>query len=143
MLPPPLALLFTANPYPPPLLPQTFLASAASPAPGLATGAAVNSTVYLLGIGVLLRGLTWEGVVSSWFLGTLTYAAFGPGAYAIVCLYFIVGSLVTKLKLEQKQREGIAEARSGRRGLVRGCISSCASNIAVSLLIIIPVCGVM
>ena len=27
---------------------------------------------------------------------------------------------VTKVKLEQKQREGIAEARSGRRSLVGG-----------------------
>lgn len=58
-------------------------------------GAAANTAVYVAGIAVLLRGLTWEGVVSSWFLGTLSYAAFGPGSYAIVCLYFIVGSLVS------------------------------------------------
>ena len=44
-------------------------------------------------------------------------AAFGAGGYALVCLYFIFGSAVTKLKLEQKQAEGIAEARSGRRGV--------------------------
>lgn len=43
---------------------------------------------------VLLSGLTWEGVLSSWVLGTLTYSAFGPGGYAIVCAYFIIGSLV-------------------------------------------------
>ena len=97
---------------------QVFLESAASSTPGIITGAALNSLVYLFGIKVLLKGLTWEGVISSWFLGTLIYAAFGPGAYSIVCIYFIVGSLVTKLKLEQKEREGIAEARSGRRGLV-------------------------
>ncbi len=30
---------------------------------------------------------------------------------------------VTKVKLEQKQREGIAEARSGRRSVVRGILS--------------------
>jgi len=91
--------------------------SATASSPGLVIGATANSIVYLLGLKVLLKGLTWEGIISSWFLGTLSYAAFGPGAYAIVCLYFIVGSLVTKLKLEQKQREGIAEARSGRRGI--------------------------
>ena len=43
---------------------------------------------------MLLSGLTWQGVASSWVLGTLTYSAFGPGGYAIVCAYFIVGSLV-------------------------------------------------
>jgi len=94
---------------------QAFLSAASTSSPGLPVGAAVNSLVYLFGIKVLLKGLTWEGVLSSWFLGTLSYAAFGPGSYSIVCLYFIVGSLVTKLKLQQKQQEGIAEARSGRR----------------------------
>jgi len=70
-----------------------------------------------VGIKVLLRGLTPVGVASSWVLGTLSWAAFGPGAYSIVCLYFVIGSLVTKVKLEQKQKEGTAEARSGRRSL--------------------------
>ena len=45
------------------------------------------------------------------------FAAFGGGGYALVCLYFIFGSAVTKSKLEQKQAEGIAEARGGRRGV--------------------------
>jgi len=43
-------------------------------------------------------------------------AAFGVGGFALVCLYFVFGSAVTKLKLKQKEAEGIAEARSGRRG---------------------------
>ena len=110
---------------------QALAAAAASPAPGLAAGAAANSLVYVLGLPVLLKGLTWEGVLSSWFLGTLSYSAFGPGAYALVCLYFIVGSLVTKLRLAQKQREGIAEARSGRRGVVR-----VVGNIAVGFAVV-------
>ena len=43
-------------------------------------------------------------------------AAFGVGGYALVCAYFIVGSAVTKIKLKEKQVEGIAEARGGLRG---------------------------
>ena len=96
---------------------DTLLSTALSATPGIVAGAAINTVVYVGGIKVLLKGLTWEGVVSSWLLGSLSYAAFGPGCYFIVCLYFIVGSLVTKLKLAQKEKEGIAEARSGRRGL--------------------------
>jgi len=42
--------------------------------------------------------------------------AFGVGGYALVCAYFIVGSAVTKIKLKEKQAEGIAEARGGLRG---------------------------
>jgi uncharacterized membrane protein len=78
---------------------QEFLAAASSPMPGLAVGAAVNTLVYAAGIRVLLSGLTWEGVASSWMLGTLAYSAFGPGAYLIVCVYFLVGSLVSPGKL--------------------------------------------
>jgi len=90
---------------------------ASTPSPGLAVGAAANTLVYIAGSKILLKGLTWPGLFSSWILGTLSYAAFGPKTYFIVCFYFIIGSLVTKLKLAQKQKEGIAEARSGRRGI--------------------------
>ncbi|KAK9808339.1 hypothetical protein WJX73_003804 [Symbiochloris irregularis] len=94
---------------------QSLAAQAARPTPGLVAGASVNSLVYVLGIKVLLAGLTPAGVLHSWFLGTTVYSAFGPAGYLLVCLYFVLGSLVTKVKLAQKQKEGIAEARSGRR----------------------------
>lgn len=94
---------------------QDVLAFVGQPSPGLSAGVLVNSTVFLVGLKVLLKGLTPEGVVHSWALGTAVYSAFGAGGYVLVCLYFILGSAVTKVKLAQKQKEGIAEARSGRR----------------------------
>jgi uncharacterized membrane protein len=87
--------------------------------PGFLTGAVCTSGVFTLGYKVLRKGLTRVGVAHAWFLGASVYAAFGLGGFSLVCLYFIFGTLVTKLKLEQKQREGIAEARSGQRGPVR------------------------
>ncbi len=42
----------------------------------------------------MLIGLTPEGVVHSWALGTVVYSAFGAGGYVLVCLYFILGSAV-------------------------------------------------
>lgn len=92
------------------------MSAALSPTPGLAVGVLANSLVFTLGLPVLLKGLTPVGVIHAWALGTLSYSAFGPGAYFLVCLYFVVGSAVTKVKLAQKQAEHIAEARSGRRG---------------------------
>ncbi|CAL8472376.1 g11919 [Coccomyxa elongata] len=94
---------------------QDVLVNLGESSPGLSAGLLVNSTVFLVGIQVLLRGLTPGGVVHSWALGTAVYSAFGAGGYVLVCLYFILGSAVTKVKLAQKQKEGIAEARSGRR----------------------------
>ena len=65
---------------------------------------------------MLLRGLTPAGVAHSWLLGTLVYSAFGAGGYVLICLYFLLGSAATKVRLAQKQAEGIAEARGGQRG---------------------------
>lgn len=72
--------------------------------------------MFTVGYKVLRKGLTPAGVAHAWFLGASVFSAFGAGGYSLVCLYFIFGTLVTKLKLEQKQKEGIAEARSGQRG---------------------------
>ncbi|KAF8060583.1 VTE6 [Scenedesmus sp. PABB004] len=95
---------------------QALLAAASAPHPGLAPGAAVTAAVFAAGAPLLLKGLTPSGVAHAFALGTTVYAAFGAGGFALVMLYFVFGTAVTKVKLEQKQREGIAEARSGRRG---------------------------
>mgnify|MGYP000325891302 CR=1 FL=1 len=85
------------------------------PSPGIVPAIVANTAVFITGIKVLLKGLTWPAVINAWFLGTCVMAAFGVGGYLLVCLYFVFGSAVTKIKMEQKQAEGIAEARGGRR----------------------------
>eukprot|EP00854_Cymbomonas_tetramitiformis_P013834 gene13834-16349_t len=76
-----------------------------SSSPGVVPALCVNSSVFLLGLPVLLGGLTPAGVAHSWFLGTMVFGAFGGRGYLLVCIYFILGSAVTKLKLKQKQAE--------------------------------------
>ena len=56
-------------------------------------------------------------VLRSFLFLQAVFAAFGLRGYLLVCLYFILGSAVTKIKLEQKEREGTAEANSGRRNV--------------------------
>jgi uncharacterized protein (TIGR00297 family) len=88
-----------------------------SRAPGLGPALLANSSVFVFGLPVLLKGLTGIATANAWFLGTAVFAAFGFRGYLLVCLYFILGSAVTKIKLEQKEREGTAEANSGRRNV--------------------------
>ncbi len=76
---------------------QTAVQAATAQFPGLWVGAGVNSAVFLLGIRVLLAGLTPAGVANSWLLGTLVYAAFGWTGYLLVCIYFLLGSAVRSL----------------------------------------------
>lgn len=85
--------------------------------PGIAVGCIMNTLVYIIGRKILLKGLALDGFVSSWVLGLLSFSAFGVYGYVLVCLYFILGSWVTKLKMDVKVREGTAEAKGGRRGI--------------------------
>lgn len=87
--------------------------------PGLAVGIGAATVVFVFGLPVLLSGLTPAGVLTSWLLGSLVFAAFGRGGFALVCVYFLLGSAVTKFKLKEKTEKGIAEARGGKRGPVR------------------------
>lgn len=86
------------------------------PQPGLLAGLACNSLVFTLGYSILRKGLTNEGIAHAWLLGCLSYSAFGPKAYLLLCLYFVMGTVVTKIKMKEKEKEGIAEARQGERG---------------------------
>jgi len=98
----------------PPAL-NTALASLATPTPGLAAAMAANSAVFLLGAPLLLAGLTPAAVAHAWLLGSAVLAAFGAGGYALVCLYFLLGSAATRAGLARKQAAGVAEPRGGRR----------------------------
>lgn len=47
----------------------------------------------------MLCVLLETGVAHAWFLGTLAFSAFGLGGYFLVCLYFVLGTAVTKVKV--------------------------------------------
>lgn len=79
-----------------PVSAQDAVSSLLQPSPGIATGTLFNTVVFVAGIHVLLRGLTWAGVVNSWLLGTLVFSAFGWGGYMLVCLYFLFGTAVQR-----------------------------------------------
>jgi uncharacterized protein (TIGR00297 family) len=66
------------------------------------------------------------------------FAAFGFRGYLLVCLYFILGSAVTKIKLEQKEREGTAEANSGRRNVGSVWGSGSAGVLCAALALAYP-----
>ena len=80
------------------------------------------SAVFVLGLRVLLAGLTPAGVANSWLLGTLVYAAFGWTGYLLVCIYFIAGSAVRCLRLR---------LHSAAAGPIV-CSCSLASDVAIA-----------
>lgn len=60
--------------------------------------------------------LTPAGWRHAALLGTVMLASLGWRGWLAVVLYLVLGSLVTRLGLRQKQERGLAEARGGRRG---------------------------
>ncbi len=75
----------------------------------------INSTVFLLGYKVLSSGLSNAGVFHSWCLGTACLAAFQVQGYALVCLYFVIGTMATKIGKRTKIAEGTYERNDGKR----------------------------
>lgn len=62
------------------------------------------------------KNLTQKGLVHAAALGTGLMTFLGWKGYTLCVFYFILGSAVTKIKMKQKQCEGIAEKNDGARG---------------------------
>jgi uncharacterized protein (TIGR00297 family) len=86
-----------------------------------------NLNPWLVGVGlntILLtiaglaskKLLTLAGLFHAWVLGVLIWGTLGWPGYLVVMFYFLVGSAVTRIGMEQKEAAGIAEKRSGARG---------------------------
>jgi uncharacterized protein (TIGR00297 family) len=79
-------------------------------------GAILNGVLLAIAAIIPKKLLTPWGLVHGYALGVIIWATLGWQGYAIVMVYFAVGSGVTKIKAAQKEAEGIAEARGGARG---------------------------
>lgn len=85
------------------------------PSPGLwLTALLIHAPLLLLARRLPL--LTPAGWWHAALLGTVLWASLGWRGWLAVVLYLLLGSLVTRLGLRQKQLQGIAEGRGGRRG---------------------------
>jgi len=76
----------------------------------------LNSSLFFVLRSKLSKVLTKEGIAHSLVLGTLLWHTLGWKGWSTCVLYLLLGSLVTKVKFEEKEKMGIAEGRGGRRG---------------------------
>lgn len=84
-----------------------------------------NPWLVAVGLNTVLLTIAWfapkklltpAGLFHAWILGILIWVTLGWPGYLTVMFYFLVGSGVTRIGMEQKEAEGIAEKRSGARG---------------------------
>ena len=76
----------------------------------------LNSAFAIAGLLAKQKALTRAGLLHAWALGVIVWGCLGWCGYAIVAVYFLLGTAVTKIGIEQKEAKGIAEKRGGARG---------------------------
>lgn len=76
----------------------------------------LNSFLIIIAFIVPKKLLTTAGYLHAWVLGILVWGTLGWQGYTIVMFYFLMGSVVTRIGIAEKEAAGIAEKRSGMRG---------------------------
>jgi uncharacterized protein (TIGR00297 family) len=95
------------------------------------TALAVTSLFAVLAyaLGMVSRGGALGGLV----VGTTIYYCLGPQGFAVLALFVVGGSLLTRLGYGRKRRAGTAEAREGRRR-ARNVLANAGVAVACALL---------
>lgn len=99
---------------------------------------ALNTILLAIAFASPKKLLTPIGNMNGAILGILVWGTLGWRGYVIVIFYFIVGSGLTFVRMEQKESEGIAEERSGIRGAGNVWSSALAATICAIATLFCP-----
>ena len=106
-----------------------------------------NSWAIALSVNVILLGIAWFlpkklltpfGYLNALILGVTVWGTLGWQGYLIVMLFFLLGSGLTFVGIEQKEAEGIAEESSGVRGAGNVWGSALAATICAIATLLCP-----
>ena len=86
---------------------------------------AILVTAAFAAIAYALGMISRSGALGGLLVGTTIYASLGPRGFAILALFVIGGSLLTRLGYASKARSGTAQEHGGRRG-ARNALANCA-----------------
>ena len=81
--------------------------------------AAFATLAYALGM------VSRSGALGGLLVGTTIFASLGPGGFAVLALFVVGGSVMTRIGYGSKQRAGTAQEHGGRRG-ARNALANCA-----------------
>jgi uncharacterized protein (TIGR00297 family) len=95
--------------------------------------AALGVTALFAALAYALGMVSRGGALGGFAVGTLIYVSLGPQGFAVLALFVVGGSLLTRLGYARKQRSGTAEAGGGRRG-AKNALANCAVAVVCALL---------
>ena len=90
-------------------------------------------TAAFAAIAYALRMISRSGALGGLLVGTTIYASLGARGFAVLALFVIGGSLLTRLGYRSKQRTGTAQDHGGRRS-ARNALANCAVATACAIL---------
>ena len=99
----------------------------------LIVGAAVNAGLAIAALAA--RGVSPSGAITGTFLGMLLSAFSGWRGFAMLFLFFVLGTASTKLGYAKKHALGIAQEKGGRRG-AKNAIANTAAGVAFAFLMV-------
>jgi uncharacterized protein (TIGR00297 family) len=90
-------------------------------------------TGVFAGLAYTLGAVSWGGALGGFGVGVVIYACLGPQGFAVLALFVVGGSALTRLGYRNKQRRGIAQSHGGRRG-ARNALANCGIALLCALL---------
>ena len=90
-------------------------------------------TGLFAGLAYVLGMVSRGGALGGFVVGTAIYASLGSEGFAVLALFVVGGSVLTRLGYGRKEGSGVAEARGGRRG-ARNALANCSVAVACALL---------
>ena len=90
--------------------------------------------VLAYALGMVSRG----GALSGLVVGTAIYYGLGPRGFAVLALFVVGGSLLTRLGYGRKRRAGTAEAGGGRRGARNALANASVASVCALLAALTP-----
>jgi len=102
---------------------------------GLRLAMPMGVNVALAGVSYKLRALDRSGWIAATAIGTVVLGFLGWQGYFLLVLFFLLGSIATRVGYRRKARRGVAEEASGRRSawsvLANGSVAAACALFSV------------
>jgi len=95
--------------------------------------AALPVTILFTALAYALGMVSRGGALGGILVGTLIYICLGPQGFAVLALFVVGGSALTRLGYERKSRTGTAQERHGRRG-AKNALANCSVAVLCAVL---------
>ena len=97
------------------------------------SAAAFVVTGAFAGLAYALGMVSWGGALGGFIVGAAIYLSLGPPGFAVLALFVVGGSVLTRIGYRSKERRGIAQSRGGRRG-AKNAFANCGVALLCAFL---------